>query len=108
MNVKEQLLEIVKTIPGLTDVELHHELAVRTWAVQRLGMWAAIFGPTYGAMYVALQQLTRDGLVDAKRSEAAAEERKRRRAPLRFYPRQSTPSLSEKTVDRTAEAHPQS
>ncbi len=102
MNVKEQLLEIVKTIPGLTDVELHHELAVRTWAVQRLGMWAAMFGPTYGAMYVALQQLARDGLVDANRGEAAAEaeERKRRRAPLRFYPRQSPPSLSEIAADR--------
>ena len=108
MNVKEQLLEIVKTIPGLTDVELHHELAVRTWAVQRLGMWAAMFGPTYGAMYVALQQLARDGLVDANRGEAAAEERKGRRAPLRFYPRHSAPSLSEIAADRNGEAHPQS
>jgi hypothetical protein len=108
MNVKEQLLEIVKTLPGLTDVELHRELAVRTWAAQRLGRWAAMFGPTYGAMYVALQQLARDGLVHTNRGEVAAEERKRRRAPLRFYPRQPAPSLSEQTADREAEAHPQS
>ncbi len=96
MNVKEQLLEIVKTIPGLTDVELHRELAVRTWAVQRFGIWAAMFGPTYGAMYVALQELARDGLVASIRGEAAPHEPKRR-APLRFYPRQSAPSLSEQT-----------
>jgi hypothetical protein len=108
MNVKEKLLEIVKTLPGLTDVELHHELAVRTWAVQRLGMWAAMFGPTYGAMYVALQGLAREGLVDINRGKTAADEPTRRRAPLRFYPRRSAPSISEKTAAPEAEAHPQS
>jgi hypothetical protein len=48
-----QLLEIIQT-PGLTAVEIHRALAKRSWAARRFGKWAAMFGPTYGSMYVAL------------------------------------------------------
>jgi TolA-binding protein len=84
-----QLLEIIQTNPGLTAVQIHRALAKRSWAAQRFGKWAAVFGPTYGAMYVELAQLTRDGSVNVKRGETTAEERKGRRRPLRFYARQT-------------------
>ena len=79
-----QLLEIIQT-PGLTAVEIHRALAKRSWAARRFGKWAAMFGPTNGAMYVALAQLARDGSVNVSRGEATAEWRKGRRPTLRFY-----------------------
>jgi hypothetical protein len=82
-----QLLEIIQANPGLTAVEIHRALAKRSWAAQRFGKWAAMFGPTYGAMYVALAQLARDGSVNVNRGEATAEMRKGQRRPLRFYTR---------------------
>jgi hypothetical protein len=81
-----QLLKIIQANPGLTAVDIHRALAKRSWAAQRFGKWAAMFGPTYGAMYVALAQLARDGSVDVNRGEATAE---RRRGPLRFYARRT-------------------
>jgi hypothetical protein len=81
-----QLLKIIQANPGLTAVEIHRVLAKRSWAAQRLGKWAAMFGPTYGAMYVALAQLARDGSVNVNRGEATAEGHKR---PLRFYARRT-------------------
>jgi hypothetical protein len=77
-----QLLEIIQANPGLTAVEIHRMLANRSWASQRFGKWAAMFGPTYGALYVALAQLARDGAVNVNRGEATAESKGR---PLRFY-----------------------
>src|SRR5215475_3437762 len=62
-----QLLEIIQANPGLTAVEIHRALAKRSWAAQRLGKWAAMFSPTYGAMYVALAQLARDGSININR-----------------------------------------
>jgi hypothetical protein len=82
-----QLLEIIQANPGLTAVEIHRALAKRSWPAQRFGKWAAMFGPTYGAMYVALAQLARDGSVNVNRGEANVEEHKGRRRPLRFYAR---------------------
>ncbi len=84
-----QLLEIIQAKPGLTAVEIHRALAKRSWAAQRFGKWAEMFGPTYGAMYVALAQLARDGFVNVNRGEATAEGRKWRRPPLRFYARRT-------------------
>jgi DNA-binding PadR family transcriptional regulator len=81
MNIKEQLLEIIRAKPGLTGEELHREVAQRSWAVLRLGKWV-LFGPTYGSMYVALEELFREGLIN--RNRGTSEER---RGPLRFYPR---------------------
>jgi hypothetical protein len=81
-----QLLKIIQANPGLTAVDIHRALAKRSWAAQRFGKWAAMFGPTYGAMYVALAQLARDGSVDVSHGEATAE---RRRGPLRFYARRT-------------------
>jgi DNA-binding PadR family transcriptional regulator len=95
MNIKEQLLEIIRAKPGLTDEELHREVAQRSWAVLRLGKWA-LFGPTYGSMYVALEELVREGLINRNRGEATSKE-PRARGPLRFYPR-----LSDATADHTA------
>jgi DNA repair exonuclease SbcCD ATPase subunit len=86
----ERLLEIIQANPGLTAVEIHRALARRSWAAQRFGKWAAMFGPTYGATYVALAQLARDHVVDVNRGEATAERRKRGRRPLRFYARRAT------------------
>jgi hypothetical protein len=80
-----QLLEIIQANPGLTPVEIHHALAKRSWAARRFGKWAAMLGPTYGATYVALAQLSRDGSVHVNRDEATAEWRKGRRPTLRFY-----------------------
>jgi DNA repair exonuclease SbcCD ATPase subunit len=88
-----QLLEIIEANPGLTAVEIHRALAKRSWAAQRFGKWAAMFGPTYGAMYVALAQLARDGAVNVNRGEDTAERRKGERRPLRFYARRSTDPL---------------
>lgn len=85
MNRKEQVFEIIRAKPGLTDVELHCELAQHSWAVLRLGRWVS-FGPTYGSLYVALEELARDGLIDINRGEVTSEKRARR-PPLRFYPR---------------------
>jgi DNA-binding PadR family transcriptional regulator len=87
MNIKEELLETIQANPGLTAVEIRRALAKRSWAAKRFGEWATIFGPTYGAMYVALAQLARDGSVDINRGEATAEKRKRR--PLRYYARRT-------------------
>jgi DNA repair exonuclease SbcCD ATPase subunit len=84
-----QLLEIIQANPGLTAVEIHRALAERSWAAQRFGKWATMFGPTYGAMYVALAQLARDGSVDVNRGEATAERRQGGRRPLRFYARRT-------------------
>ena len=80
-----QLLEIIQANPGLTPVEIHRALARRSWAARRFGKWAAMFGPTYGAMYVALARLAGDGSVNVNRGEATAEWRKGRRRALRFY-----------------------
>jgi hypothetical protein len=88
-----QLLEIIQANPGLTAVEIHRALAKRSWAAQRFGKWAAMFGPTYGATYVALAQLARDRVVDVNRGEATAERRKGGRRPLRFYARRATEPL---------------
>ncbi len=82
-----QLLEIIQANPGLTAVEIHRELAKRSWAAQRFGNWAAMFGPTYGALYVALAQLTREGSVNVNHGETTAERRQARGRPLRFYAR---------------------
>jgi hypothetical protein len=82
-----QLLKIIQANPGLTAVEIHRALAKRSWAAQRFGKWAAMFGPTYGAMYVELAQLARDGSVNVNRGEDTAERRKGLRRPLRFYAR---------------------
>ena len=87
-----QLLEIIQANPGLTAVEIHRALAERSWAAQRFGKWAAMFGPTYGAMYVALVQLARDGSVNVNRGEATVERGKGQRRPLRFYARQTRAS----------------
>jgi hypothetical protein len=84
-----QLLKIIQANPGLTAVEIHSALAKRSWAAQRFGKWAAMFGPTYGAMYVALAQLARNGSVNVNRGEATEERRKGRRRPLRFYARRT-------------------
>jgi hypothetical protein len=81
-----QLLEIIQANPGLTAVEIHRALAERSWAARRFGKLAAMFGPTYGAMYVALAQLVRDGSVNVNRDEATAERHKGGRRHLRFYP----------------------
>jgi DNA repair exonuclease SbcCD ATPase subunit len=88
-----QLLEIIQANPGLTAVEIHRALAKRSWAAQRFGKWAAMFGPTYGATYVALAQLARDRAVDVNRGEATAQSRKGGRRPLRFYARRATEPL---------------
>jgi DNA repair exonuclease SbcCD ATPase subunit len=88
-----QLLEIIQANPGLTAVEIHRALAKRSWAAQRFGKWATMFGPTYGAMYVALAQLARDGAVSLNRGEATAERRRGRRRPLRFYAQRTTEPL---------------
>jgi hypothetical protein len=90
---KERLLEIIQTNPGLTAVEIHRVMARRSWAAQRFGKWAAMFGPTYGAMYVTLAQLVREGAVNVNRGEATAESRKGGRRPLRFYARRATEPL---------------
>lgn len=84
-----QLLEIIQANPGLTAAEIHRALAKRSWAAQRFGKWAAMFGPTYGAMYVALAQLAHDGSVSVTRGEATAEMSDGRRRPLRFYARRT-------------------
>jgi hypothetical protein len=84
-----RLLKIIQANPGLTAVEIHSALAKRSWAAQRFGKWAAMFGPTYGAMYVALAQLARNGSVNVNRGEATEERRKGRRRPLRFYARRT-------------------
>jgi hypothetical protein len=88
-----QLLEIIQANPGLTAVEIHRALAKRSWAAQRFGKWAMMFGPTYGATYVALAQLARDGAVDINRGEATAETSKGGRRPLRFYARRAMEPL---------------
>ena len=80
-----QLLKIIQASPGLTAVEIHRALAQRSWAARRFGKWAAVFGPTYGSMYVALAHLARDGSINVNRGEATAERRKGRRRALRFY-----------------------
>jgi DNA-binding PadR family transcriptional regulator len=95
MNIKEQLLEIIRAKPGLTGEELHREVAQRSWAVLRLGKWV-LFGPTYGSMYVALEELVREDLINRNRGEATSEGR-RARGPLRFYPR-----LRDATADHAA------
>jgi hypothetical protein len=87
-----QLLEIIQANPGLTAVEIHRALAKRSWAAQRFGKWAAMFGPTYGAMYVALAQLARDGAVSVNCGEATAQRHKGGR-PLRFYAQRTTEPL---------------
>jgi DNA-binding PadR family transcriptional regulator len=87
MNIKEQLLETIQANPGLTADEIRRELAKHSWAAQRFGEWAAMFGPTYGALYVALAQLARDGSVDTNGGEATAEKRKGR--ALRYYARRT-------------------
>jgi hypothetical protein len=94
-NIKEQLLEIIQANPGLTEIEVHRELSQRSWAVLRLGKWV-VFGPTYGSMYVALEELAREGLININRGEGTSEERKGRRRPLRFYPR-PTPAIQSST-----------
>ena len=88
-----QLLEIIQANPGLTAVEIHRALAKRSWAAQRFGKWAAMFGPTYGATYVALAQLARDGTVSVNRGESTAETSKGGRRPLRFYAPRATEPL---------------
>jgi DNA-binding PadR family transcriptional regulator len=85
MNIKEQLLEVIRANPGLTGDELRRELARRSWAVLQLGKWV-MFGPTYGSIYVALAELAREGLVNMKRGEVTSEGLIRQRRPLRFYP----------------------
>jgi len=88
-----QLLEIIQANPGLTAVEIHRALAKRSWAAQRFGKWAAMFGPTYGATYVALAQLARDGAVNVNRGEDTAQMSEGGRRPLRFYARRATEPL---------------
>jgi hypothetical protein len=95
MNRKEKLLEIIRANPGLTGDQVRRELAQRSWAALRLGKWV-MFGPTYGSMYVALEELARDGFIDINRGEATSEARKGRRRPLRFYPR-PTPAIQSST-----------
>ena len=87
------LLEFIQANPGLTADEIHRALAKRSWAAQRFGKWAAMFGSTYGATYVALAQLARDGAVKVDRGEATAETSKGGRRPLRFYARRATEPL---------------
>jgi hypothetical protein len=84
-----QLLRIIQTNPGLTAFEIHRALAKRSWAAQRFGKWAGMFGPTYGAMYAALARLARDGSVNVNRGEDTAERRRGLRRPLRFYARRT-------------------
>jgi hypothetical protein len=101
MNIKEQVLEIIRAKPGLTGEEVHRELAQRSWAVLRVGKWV-LFGPTYGSMYVALEELVREGFIYRNRGEAISEERGAR-GPLRFYPR-PIHATADHAADEGAEA----
>lgn len=69
-----QVLQIVRSHPGISGVGVHREIVGRTWFGRNLGkdsFWATIFGPGLAGAYEALRRLETNGLLRSEWGQPA-------------------------------------
>lgn len=69
MKREQEIFEIIEQNPGATGATIYLELAARSWAARRFGedsIWATIFAPSVGRIYIHLARLEQDKRVQSE------------------------------------------